>query len=107
MRTPASALACDVDHEAAYAAAGFCGGAPVVVVGVVAALAVALGPEFLDECVRTPTLEGASTFFDAFYGLGAWERGFFRVPDRWVEGFLAGGPDCARGEVGFAGGGCC
>lgn len=70
-------LAVDVHHEAADAAAVLASGAPVVVVGVVAAFAVALGPELLDKGVSAPALEGACAVFDTFYGLGAWQGGFF------------------------------
>jgi len=72
------------------------------VICVVAALAVALGPQFLDEGIRAPALESAGALLDAFYRLGAWEGCFFRVPDRGVEGFVARSPDRARSKVGFA-----
>lgn len=71
MRAAALALAVYVDHEAAYAAAALGCRAPVVVVGVVSAYAVALAPQLLDEGVGAPALEGAGAVFDAFDCLGA------------------------------------
>ena len=102
MGASAPALTGDIHHEAAHTATGFGCSAPVVVVCVVTTLAVALGPQFLNEGVRAPALEGAGTLFDAFYRLGAWEGCFFGVSDRGVEGFVARSPDRAGGEVGFA-----
>lgn len=72
MRTTTLTLPIDVHHETAYTPTVLGCGAPVVVVRVVAARAVALRPEFLDKGVLAPALEGAGAVFDAFYGLGAW-----------------------------------
>ncbi len=78
--------------------------APVVVVRIVAAGPVALGPEFFDEDVGTPALEGAGARFDTTDGVGAGDGGFGGVPDGGVVVFGAGGPDCGGCEEGCAGG---
>lgn len=76
MRAAALTLTVYIDHEAAYAAAVLVGTAPVVVVGVVAAHAVALGPQLLDKGVLAPALEGACAVLDTFYGIGARQGSF-------------------------------
>ena len=81
MRAAARAVSVEVDHEAADAAGGARRGAPVVVVRVVAADAVALGPQLLDEDVGPPALEAACALFNALYRLPAWKGRFLRVPD--------------------------
>lgn len=72
-------------------------------VRVVPALAVALGPELLDEDVGPPALEAAGAGFEALDCGGAGSEGLFGVPDCEVEVFVGGGPDCAWCEVWFAG----
>jgi hypothetical protein len=57
MCTTARTVCCYIYHETTYAAAGFTRAAPVVVVCVVAAYTVALGPEFFNEGVRLPALD--------------------------------------------------
>lgn len=76
----------------------------VEVVGVVAAGAVALGPEFFDEEVGVPALEGAGAGGDAGYGGGGGvEGGFFGEADARVEVFAVVCEDCGGGVVRFAG----
>lgn len=103
MRASSCAIRSQIHHEATYSAGGLGRSAPVVVVRVVAAGPVALGPQLLDKSIRVPALEAARAVFDAFYRFIAWEGRLFRVADRAVEGFGRGGPDGGGGEEGVAG----
>jgi hypothetical protein len=66
MRTPTRAVGREVHHETGHAPMGFGADGPVVVVIVVTAGVVALGPEFFDEDEGFPALEAAGAVFDAF-----------------------------------------
>jgi hypothetical protein len=67
---------------------------PVVVVRVVAAGIVALGPKFFDEDEGFPALEAAGAVLDAFGCVVAGQGCFVRVSDFSIQVFLAGGEDC-------------
>jgi hypothetical protein len=73
---------------------GFGADGPVVVVVVVTAGVVALGPEFFDEDEGFPALEAAGAVFDAFGCVVAGQGCFVRVANLSIQVFLAGGEDC-------------
>lgn len=93
MRAPARALVAQPRHEAADTSRAGARAAPVVVVRVVAARPVALGPQPLDEDERPPALEGARARFDALYRVRARDLRLVGVPDGRVEALDAGGED--------------
>lgn len=93
MRAPARALVAQPRHKAADPARAGARAAPVVVVRVVAARPVALGPQPLDEDERPPALEGARARLDALYRVRARDLRLVGVPDGRVEALDAGGED--------------
>lgn len=91
-------------HEATHPAPSPQGGAPVEVVAVVPAWAVALGAQALDPDVVPPALEGPRARLDAPHRIRARDEGDLRVADGPVAMGLRAAivGDCRRLEDGLA-----